>query len=74
MNTKRKTPGMTKAEATAIFGTVEDMREALGLKSRQAIYLWEDPLDRDKIHRVIGAALQNGYKVPKKFLKGEANE
>ncbi|HVI55457.1 MAG TPA: hypothetical protein VM621_10440 [Luteibacter sp.] len=35
---------ITKAQAIELFGTVEKLRAALGLKNRQAIYQW--PHDR----------------------------
>jgi hypothetical protein len=31
---------LTKAQAIHLFGSVEKLRAALGLKTRQAIYMW----------------------------------
>lgn len=31
---------LTKAQAIELFGSVEKLRAALGLKTRQAIYMW----------------------------------
>jgi hypothetical protein len=31
---------LTKSQAIELFGSVERLRVALGLKSRQAIYMW----------------------------------
>jgi hypothetical protein len=59
---------MLKSEAIEIFGSVEELRAALGLQSRQAIYMWPDKLDVERTQRVIGAAIQAGVTVPKKFL------
>lgn len=33
---------ITKAQAIELFGTVEKLRAALGLKNRQAIYQWKE--------------------------------
>lgn len=33
---------LTKSQAVELFGSVERLRVALGLKSRQAIYMWGD--------------------------------
>lgn len=55
---------ITKAEAIEIFGTVEALRDALGLKTRQAIYMWPDgPIPEPhelKIRYVLIPGLQGG--------------
>ena len=33
---------LTKSQAIELFGSVERLRVALGLKSRQAIYMWNE--------------------------------
>jgi hypothetical protein len=33
---------LLKHDAIALFGSIEEMRIALGLKTRQAIYMWPD--------------------------------
>ncbi len=33
---------ITKSQAIELFGTVEKLRAALGLKNRQAIYQWSE--------------------------------
>lgn len=55
---------MTKTDAIEIFGSVEELRLALGLHSRQAIYMWPDELDIERTQRVIGAAVQAGKSHP----------
>lgn len=40
---------LTKEQAVSLFGGVEPLRVALGLKSRSAIYMWSDgqPIPRN---------------------------
>lgn len=33
---------MTKEQAIALYGSPEELRKALGLKSRHAVYMWPD--------------------------------
>jgi len=41
---------MLKHEAIAIFGSVDALRLALGLKTRQAIYMWPDDQPIPDVH------------------------
>ena len=59
---------MTKEEAKKIFGTVANLVNAIGT-SRQNWYQYSDPLSKGTAQRIIGAAMQNGYTVPKKCLE-----
>jgi hypothetical protein len=44
---------ITKAQAIELFGTVEKLRAALGLKNRQAIYQWrEDRIPENHFLRI----------------------
>ncbi len=33
---------MTKEQAIGLFGSVKGLRDALGLRTRSAIYMWKD--------------------------------
>lgn len=41
---------MLKHEAIALFGSVEALRAALGLKTRHAIYMWPDDKPIPEVH------------------------
>lgn len=43
---------LTKAQAIELFGSVEKLRAALGLKTRQAIYMWGENVPRHHALRI----------------------
>lgn len=43
---------MTKSEAIALFGSPNALRLALGLKTRQAIYMWPDDKPIPEAHEL----------------------
>jgi hypothetical protein len=43
---------MTKTEAIALFGSPEELRKALGLKTRHAVYMWDDDKPIPEAHEL----------------------
>jgi hypothetical protein len=61
---------MTKKQAIQIFGRFA--RSGLcRVMNYSCSYVseWPDVLDERRINEVVGAAIRNGYSVPKEFLK-----
>ena len=50
---------MDKQDAINMFGSVAAMAAALGI-TKNAIYMWPDPLPQHHIDRVVGAAIRLG--------------
>jgi hypothetical protein len=43
---------MLKHEAISLFGSVDELRKALGLKTRQAVYMWPDDAPIPEPHAI----------------------
>ena len=57
---------LTKAQAIQLFGSVEKLRAALGLKTRQAIYMWGENVPQHH-------ALRIRYELKPGALDGQGN-
>ena len=43
---------MTKNEAISLFGSPEELRKALGLKPRHAVYMWKENEPIPEVHEL----------------------